>query len=127
MAPAALDKAVSNKDALGVFVSYARRDAAFAARLVEALERRGLRARIDTRDLPTLEEWRRELTGLIAAADAVVFIISPASVTSDVCGWEVTQVEAWASDWRRGGRTRRRRPHSARGRKDQLSVLRRRR
>ena len=57
-----------------------------------ALEQRGLEARIDNRDLPTLEDWRRELLGFISTADAVVFVISPNSTKSAVCAWEIEQV-----------------------------------
>lgn len=76
-----------------VFVSYARVDIAFAQRLVGALEARGIKVQIDTRDLPTLEDWRRELLGLIRSCDAVIFIVSTASVSSKVCAWEIEQVE----------------------------------
>jgi hypothetical protein len=77
-----------------VFISYARKDIAFARRITAALEARGVTARIDTRDLPKLEDWRRELVGFIREADAVVFIVSPHSVQSPVCSWEVAQVAA---------------------------------
>jgi formylglycine-generating enzyme required for sulfatase activity len=77
---------------LRVFISYSRKDVAFAQRVVAALEARGLAPVIDTRDLPKLEDWRRELLGFIREADAVVFIVSPNSVSSPVCSWEVEQV-----------------------------------
>jgi TIR domain len=86
--PAATDRKIK------VFVSYSRKDVDFAQRLVAALETRGISARIDTRDLPTLELWQRELIGFIRQADAVIFIISPHSVHSSVCSWEVEQVAA---------------------------------
>src|SRR6516225_2189613 len=77
---------------LTVFISYSRKDLAFAQKIVAALEARGLAPRIDTRDLPKLEDWRRELLGFIRDADAVVFIVSPNSISSPVCSWEVEQV-----------------------------------
>ncbi|UGY19615.1 toll/interleukin-1 receptor domain-containing protein [Bradyrhizobium septentrionale] len=79
---------------LGVFISYSRKDVDFAQKIVAALEARGLTPRIDTRDLPKLEDWRRELLGFIREADAVVFIVSPNSILSPVCAWEVEQVAA---------------------------------
>ena len=82
--------AVLNK--LKVFISYSRKDLVFAERIVRALEARGLAPKIDTRDLPKLEDWRRELLGFIREADAVVFVISPNSISSPVCAWEVEQV-----------------------------------
>lgn len=77
---------------LRVFISYSRRDLAFAERLVAALETRNIAPKLDTRDLPTLEDWRRELLGLIREADAVVFIVSTHSISSPVCAWEIEQV-----------------------------------
>ena len=81
-------------DRVKVFISYSRRDLAFTERLVEGLKARGLAAKIDTRDLPKLEDWRRELLGFIREADAVVFVISPHSIHSNVCSWEIEQVTA---------------------------------
>jgi len=78
---------------LKVFISYSRKDSAFAERLVAALDVRGLAPRIDTRDLPDLEDWRRELLDFIRSSDTIVFIISPNSVDSPVCTWEVEQVK----------------------------------
>src|ERR1700689_3569341 len=70
---------------LKVFISYSRTDLAFADRLVTALEARGLHILIDKRDLPLLEEWQRELSGFIRQADAVVYVVSPASIVSQWC------------------------------------------
>jgi hypothetical protein len=79
---------------LKVFISYSRRDVDFAQRIVDAIEARGIAAKFDTRDLPVLEDWRRELIGFIREADAIVFIVSPNSIASPVCGWELDQVAA---------------------------------
>jgi hypothetical protein len=69
---------------LNVFVSYSRKDINFAQKVVAALEARGLTPKIDTRDLPKLEDWLRELLGFIRDADAVVFVVSPNSISSPV-------------------------------------------
>ena len=79
---------------LKIFISYSRSDSASADALVEALERRNFEVIIDRRSLPALEDWERELLGFIRAADTVVFIVSPASLRSPVCQWEVDQVKA---------------------------------
>jgi len=79
-------------NSLKVFISYSRKDVEFTRRLAAALESRGITPVMDTRDLPALEDWRRELLSLIRQADAVVFVISPRSVASAVCAWEVEQV-----------------------------------
>jgi hypothetical protein len=75
-----------------VFISYSRKDRDFAERLLAALESRDVEPKLDTRDLPKLEYWRRELLGFIREADAVVFIVSTHSVESPVCSWELEQV-----------------------------------
>jgi hypothetical protein len=54
------DRTVAAKK-LKVFISYSRKDLAFAQHIVAGLEARGLAPKIDTRDLPKLEDWRREL------------------------------------------------------------------
>lgn len=81
---------------LKVFISYSRRDLGFADWLVAALERRGFEVLIDRRDLPALEDWARELLSFIQAADTVVFVVSPHSVRSPACAWEVEQVRLHA-------------------------------
>ena len=81
---------------LCVFISYSRRDALFADWLVTALERREIDVLIDRRDLPTLEDWERELFGFIQRADTIVFIVSQNSIRSSVCAWEVEQDRAQA-------------------------------
>ena len=77
---------------LRVFVSYARRDLNFAKRLVAALETRGIDVLIDERDLPLAVEFQQELLGFIRQADSIVFVVSPASISSSWCAWEVEQV-----------------------------------
>jgi formylglycine-generating enzyme required for sulfatase activity len=81
-----------SSEKLKVFISYSRRDGAFADRLVEALKGRGFDVRIDRRDLPKLEDWKRELTHLIRQADTVILIVSRNSLSSPVVAWEVDQV-----------------------------------
>jgi len=75
-----------------IFVSYSRKDLAFADRLAAALEAREFEVLIDRRDLPDLVDWQRELLSLIRQADTVVFIVSQHSVTSKVVRWELDQV-----------------------------------
>ena len=56
---------------LKVFISYSRKDLAFAQRMLAALEAHDLAPKIDMRDLPKMEDWRRELLGFIREADGV--------------------------------------------------------
>jgi WD40 repeat protein len=77
-----------------VLISYSRKDMIFADQLAVALELRGFRVLIDRRDLPDLVQWQQELLNLIRQADTVVFVVSPRSIESKVCAWEVAQVAA---------------------------------
>ena len=74
-----------------VFVSYSRRDTGFADRLRSALQRRAFDSLLDTEDIAPGEEWQPRLGQLISEADTVVFIISPDSLRSAVCRWEVEE------------------------------------
>ena len=85
------DTAMSlDADKLRVFISYARRDASdFAEYLVVALKLAGFSAYLDRHDIAKAEDWESRLSDLIASSDTVVFIITPTSIKSERCGWEV--------------------------------------
>jgi len=75
---------------LKVFISYSRRDAAeFADELVASLELVGFAPFLDRHDIAAGEDWETRLGGLIAQSDTVVFVITPESVKSQRCVWEV--------------------------------------
>ena len=75
-----------------VFISYSRADLGFADELVAAL---GMAAEFeilfDRIGIGHGEEWRGRLGRLIVESDTVVFILSPDSVASEVCAWEVEE------------------------------------
>ena len=81
-------------EAAKVFLSYSRRDAAFADDLVAGLQACGFEAYIDREDIAPGEAWEARLSGLIGEADTVVYVISPHSVNSEQCHWEVTETLA---------------------------------
>lgn len=56
-----------------------------------ALELLGFDAYLDTEDIAPGEPWEERLAKLIRQADTVVFLISPHSIESHHCGWEVEQ------------------------------------
>ncbi len=89
-APAA-SVAAPTGDRAKVFVSYSRKDSAFAQMLVGALAERGFDAFLDKTDIAPGEPWKERLAGLIATADTVVFSVSPDSVASTICGWELEE------------------------------------
>src|SRR5215471_8068465 len=86
---------VDAREALRVFISYARRDASvFAEELLQGLEVAGFEASLDRHDIAAGEDWEARLGGLIQAADTVVFVLSPVAVASERCIWEVKKAEA---------------------------------
>lgn len=76
-----------------VFISYARADTAAAEALRSALVAAGVGAYLDRHDIAAGEDWRERLGRLIEAADAVVFLVSPTSVASKMCDWEINRAE----------------------------------
>ena len=51
----------------------------------------GFDAFLDKTDIAPGEPWKERLAGLIAAADTVVFTVSPDSVASSICAWELEE------------------------------------
>jgi formylglycine-generating enzyme required for sulfatase activity len=72
-----------------VFISYSRKDMAFADKLEAALRARGFEVLIDRQEIYAFEDWWARIEALIGGADTVVFVISPESVKSDVTVKEV--------------------------------------
>ena len=73
-----------------VFISYSRKDMAFADRLEAALKARGFEVLIDRQEIYAFEDWWKRIEALIGGADTVVFVLSPDAVKSDVALKEVT-------------------------------------
>jgi WD40 repeat protein len=59
--------------------------------LARALEAREIESYVDRRRLPFLVPWQKELREAIARSDSLVFVVSPTSVASDWCRWEIKQ------------------------------------
>ncbi len=72
------------------FLSYSRQDASFVTDMAQTLERRGIDVWMDTDDIRGSEPWRRSIVDAITSADAVVLIVSPASMTSKNVEREIT-------------------------------------
>jgi WD40 repeat protein len=73
----------------GPFVSYAREDQPFVRKLHEALDRRQRDTWVDWEGIFPTEEWMAKIRSAIDSAQAFVFVISPDSVASRVCGEEI--------------------------------------
>lgn len=76
-----------------VFISYSRKDSEAADRLHAALTAQGLNPYLDKHDIAAGEDWKARLGGLIESADTMVFLISPDSIASEICDWEINHAE----------------------------------
>src|SRR5262245_49670621 len=72
-----------------VFISYSRKDMAFADRFEAALKARGIEVSIDRSEIYAFEDWWKRIEELIVNADTVAFVLSPDAVASDVALKEV--------------------------------------
>ncbi|GAB4578795.1 MAG: hypothetical protein Fur0022_15320 [Anaerolineales bacterium] len=78
-----------------VFISYSRRDKPFVLKLNQALSKLGVDTWVDWENIPLTADWWNEIRQGIEDADAFAFVISPDSLTSEVCGREIqTAVDA---------------------------------
>src|SRR6266700_2990763 len=77
-----------------VFISYSRKDTDFVRRLDDALKTRGREAWVDWEDIRPTEEWMQAIYAAIEGADTFVFVLTPDSVTSVVCGREIEHAAA---------------------------------
>src|SRR5580704_2797770 len=62
---------------------------AFADRLEAALKARGFEPLIDRTEIYAFEDWWKRIEALIGKADAVVFVLSPDAVASEIALKEV--------------------------------------
>jgi len=72
-----------------IFISYSRKDMAFADRVEAALRTRGFETLIDREEIYAFEDWWKRIEALIGRADTVVFVLSPDAVQSEVAMKEV--------------------------------------
>lgn len=85
--------ASSDLQRLKVFISYSRKDGDFADDLLLALKACGFAPFLDKRDIVPGEPWEERLDRLIQSSDTVVYVVSPDSVISERCGWEIKRTE----------------------------------
>ena len=72
-----------------VFISYSRRDLEFVRRLDASLVARGKDVWVDWQDILPTAEWLEEVFEGIESSDNFLFVISPDSLTSEVCTREL--------------------------------------
>src|SRR5262249_28994082 len=73
-----------------VFISYSRKDMAFADQVQGALKARGFEVFSDREEIYAFEDWWKRVEALIGRADTVVFVLSPDAVKSEIALKEVT-------------------------------------
>ncbi|MGQ8366336.1 toll/interleukin-1 receptor domain-containing protein [Glaciecola sp. 1036] len=86
----------SSKDQNTVFISYSRQDIELAEQIRHDLNAQGFNALFDKYDIAAGEDWQTRLSDMIASANSVLFLISPESIKSHVCSWEVDESERLA-------------------------------
>lgn len=74
-----------------VFVSYSRKDKKFVKKLNDALDAAGVKAWVDWEGIELASDWRARIADAIKDSDAFIFVISPDSLKSKVCGEELAQ------------------------------------
>ncbi|MDX2138529.1 MAG: toll/interleukin-1 receptor domain-containing protein, partial [Chloroflexota bacterium] len=73
-----------------IFISYSRKNSAFARRLIASLTLVNKDTWVDWEGIPlTAPNWWSEIKAGIEGADSFAFIISPASMASVVCNMEL--------------------------------------
>ncbi len=74
-----------------IFISYSRKDIAFARLLRSSLESSGLNTWIDWERIPVGEQWWSEISQAIERCNVFMFIISASSIGSSVCKDEINE------------------------------------
>lgn len=74
---------------MDAFISYSRKDKTFAQELHQMLTDNQKESWIDWKDIPATADWWVEIQEGIEAANAFVFVISPDSISSEVCQQEL--------------------------------------
>src|SRR5215831_8053060 len=72
-----------------VFISYSRKDKEFVRRLDEELKRRDREAWVDWEAIPPGDTWEKTIYGAIESTHTFIFVLTPDSIASEVCGKEI--------------------------------------
>jgi WD40 repeat protein/DNA-binding MarR family transcriptional regulator len=79
----------SSTQQANVFLSYSRRNKPFVERLHASLEATERQVWVDWENIPVAVDWWKEIELGIELADTFIFVLSPDSVQSKVCGQEI--------------------------------------
>ena len=70
-------------------ISYSRKDKGFVKNIYNALNSDDRHIWVDWEDIPPSNDWLDEIHKGIEQSDVFLFILSPDSIKSEVCNWEV--------------------------------------
>lgn len=73
-----------------VFISYSRKDTEFVKQLDQAFKAQDMEVWVDYEDIAPSIDWWEEIQAGIEAANIFVFVITPDSVTSEICREEIS-------------------------------------
>lgn len=76
-----------------IFISYSRKDIAYARLLHEALKENDFDTWIDWQDIPPSTDWLNEVYTAIEGADTFIFILSGSSSISEICQFEIDHAD----------------------------------
>ncbi|MDD2814240.1 MAG: TIR domain-containing protein [Thiotrichaceae bacterium] len=71
------------------FISYSRKNKAFVQKLADSLKIAARKIWVDWEGIPLSSEWWKEIESGIEHANTFIFIITPESLQSEVCGKEI--------------------------------------
>lgn len=71
------------------FISFAKEDEKFVRMIVDLLRQGERKIGVDWEDIPPSSGWLEEIHRRIEHYDAFIFVLSEASVQSELCNWEV--------------------------------------
>ena len=74
-----------------VFISYSRRDKAFVRALCHALQEHNHQLWVDWDGIRSSLPWREEISNGIRQATRLIYILSPDTIASQYCNWEIDQ------------------------------------
>ena len=77
-----------------VFISYSRKDKEFVRRLDEELKRRDREAWVDWEGIPPGDTWEKTIYGAIESTHTFIFVLTPDSIASEICGKEIAHAAA---------------------------------
>jgi len=77
-----------------IFISYSRKDKEFVRRLDEELRRRDHQAWVDWEGIPPGDTWEKTIYGAIESTHTFIFVLTPDSIASEVCGKEIAHAAA---------------------------------